>query len=72
MGKIGAVWHVLPVSAPWGAVHAPEGPEGWDREAADTLGGVRAVTTGWGLAWGAIAHGFGGRKEGAVTHDPGL
>ena len=72
MGKIGAVWPVLPVSAPRGAVHAPGGTAGRDREAADAFGGVRAGAAGWGVARGAIAHVLGGRKEGAVTHDPGL
>ncbi|KAH9662191.1 reverse transcriptase domain-containing protein [Citrus sinensis] len=68
-GMIGAVW---PVSARRGAVHAPGGTAGRDREAADAFGGVRAGAAGWGVARGAIAHVLGGRKEGAVTHDPGL
>ena len=47
------------------------GTVGRDREAADAFGGVRAGAAGRGVARGAIAHGLGGRKEGAVTHDRG-
>ena len=72
MVKIKAVWLFLPVSAPRGAVPAQRGTSGRDRHTADTLGRVRVGTVGGGGAQVAIAHGLGGRKEGAVTHHRGL